>query len=74
MTSGLRARLGRLEARVGLTGCQWVIKVPEGMDADDALAKLGITPAKNDLVVVLTLFGELGEPALVGTNAIRRRR
>jgi hypothetical protein len=51
-----------------------VIKVPEGMDADDALAKLGITPAKNDMVVVLTLFEELGEPALVGTNTIGRRR
>jgi hypothetical protein len=43
------------------------------MDADDALAKLGITPAKNDMVVVLSLFGE-GEPALVGTNTIGRRR
>jgi hypothetical protein len=42
------------------------------MDADDALAKLGITPAKNDMVIVLTLFGELGEPAFVGTNAMRR--
>jgi hypothetical protein len=42
------------------------------MDTDDALRKLGITPAKNDMIVVLTLFGELGEPALVGTNAIRR--
>ena len=72
MTSSLKARLGRLETRLGGAGRQWVIQVPEGMDADDALAKLGITPASNDMVVVLTLFGELGEPALVGTNAIRR--
>jgi hypothetical protein len=42
------------------------------MDANDALAKLGITPANNDMVVVLTLFGELGDPALVATHAIRR--
>ena len=59
MTSSLKARLGRLETRLGGAGRQWVIQVPEGMDADEALAKLGITPAKNDMVVVLRLFGEL---------------
>ena len=74
MTSSLKARLVRLEAHAGGAGCQWVIQVPDNMDTDDALGRLGVTPAKNDIVVVLRLFGELGEPALVATHAIRRTR
>jgi hypothetical protein len=65
MSAGLKARLGRLETRAGVASRQWVIRVPEGMNTDNALRKLGITPAGNDMVVVPRLFEQLEEPVLM---------
>jgi hypothetical protein len=70
MTSNLKARLTRLETRVGIAGRQWVIQMPEGMDADEGLGKLGITPGHGDMVIVLRSFGQLSQPALIRQSNI----
>jgi hypothetical protein len=57
-----RSLIDTRETRVGIAGRQWVIQVSEGMNTDDALRKLSITPADNDIVVVLRTFEQLDEP------------
>jgi hypothetical protein len=71
-TRTLGRRLARVAARLAPEALTVVVEVPHSMEAEAALARLGVSPAAYDRLVIVTDFAGR-EPRLVAAVAEDRR-